>query len=208
MTMIRTLLCTILLSAACQANAATLYRWAESDGSLTFSPVPPPAGVAFETIETGGDDSASQAGDSTQQNLAQSNASATAAEASAAPTAPIAVAAAPTANPQIKISAIPDDQSEPLNDAAQELAYAPNTANNLPQGISSASPSAAAPQSAGEAQQNGVVASSKKFEQCQELQKRVVSLERRLRSKLTPDDVDNTVVAIVRYQNSFDNHCE
>jgi len=50
-------------------------------------------------------------------------------------------------------------------------------------------------------------AAAKKQRQCQDLGKRVVSLERRLRSPLTPDDMDNTVLAMARYQKSFDRFC-
>ncbi len=204
MTMIRTLLCTVLLSAACQANAGTLYRWAEPDGSLTFSPAPPAAGIAYDTVETGGDNLATQSGLSADQNLAQSSAPASTASVST----PISVAAAPQAEPQIKISAVPETLLEPATSTPQGLAYAPNTADELPQGITRGDQVVAATPSAATPNRDGVVASSKKFEQCQELQKRVVSLERRLRSKLSPDDVDNTVVAIVRYQSSYDTHCD
>jgi hypothetical protein len=48
---------------------------------------------------------------------------------------------------------------------------------------------------------------AKKQRQCQDLGKRVVSLERRLRSLLTPEDMDNTVLAMARYQKSFDRFC-
>lgn len=206
MTMIRTLLCTILIGAACQANAATLYRWAEADGSLTFSPEPPPAGIAYDTVDTGGGNLASQPSTSADQNLEQDLTAASAVPAATGPARTVAGADA-TSEPEIKISAVPlDVQNAPAAaEAPQTLAYAPNTAKTLPQGITAASNSEDVPAAAA---QNGVVGSTQKFNQCQELQKRVVSLERRLRSKLSSDDVDNTVVAIVRYQKSFDAYCE
>jgi len=199
--MIRTLLCTILLSVASQAAASTLYRWTEPDGSLTFSPEPPTTGVAYDVVETGGGNLATQTGTSTNQNLAQPEAVAT--------TQP---AAALSNEPEIKISAVPQSNPQAFDDQpiepAQTLAYAPNTANTLPQGITEGTGQAtdAAPTAANN--QNGVLASSNKFDQCQELRKRVVSLERRLRSKLSSEEVDDTVVAIARYQNNYDRHCE
>jgi len=201
MTMIRTLLCTILLSVASQAAAGTLYRWTEPDGSLTFSPEPPPAGIAYDTIETGDGNLASQSGNEANQNLAQTTATAT------------TQAAAPLVNePEIRFSAVPQSVPGSITDQpiehAQALAYAPNAANALPQGITEASEQAANVAPAVAKNQNGVVVSSQKFNQCQELSKRVVSLERRLRSKLTPVEVDDTVVAIARYQSNFDRHCE
>ena len=48
---------------------------------------------------------------------------------------------------------------------------------------------------------------SNKLRQCEDLKKRMVSLERRLRNRLTPADMDNTVVYIARYQRSYDHHC-
>jgi len=205
MTMIRTLLCTVLLSVACQAAAGTLYRWKEPDGSLTFSPEPPPAGIAFDTVQTGGENLATQAGTAGDSNLAQTPATAAPQPATALP-----------AEPEIKISAVPlsvpqsleQTSDDTLVEAPQTLAYAPNTANPLPQGITAGDEQAENAEATSANNPNGVVNSAQKFEQCQELQKRVVSLERRLRSKLSSEDVDNTVVAMVRYQNSFDRHCE
>ena len=48
---------------------------------------------------------------------------------------------------------------------------------------------------------------SRKQRQCEDLLKRVVSLEGRLKSRLTPEDMDNTVVHMARYQRSYDQHC-
>ena len=176
MTMIRTLLCAILLGTACQATANTLYRWTEADGSITFSPTPPASGIAFETIQTGG-------GNANAQRPVQ------------APTAPLPQAQAPAVVPQ---------------QPAQGLAYAPSQAA-LPSGIAwdktgNSADRTAQVQTPSEPP-SGVIGSTKKTSQCQDLEKRVMSLERRLRSKLSPDEVDNTVIAIVRYQDSFDQYC-
>ena len=48
---------------------------------------------------------------------------------------------------------------------------------------------------------------SQKQHQCEDLQKRIVSLERRLRQTLSDEDMDNTVVYMAKYQLSFNQHC-
>ena len=67
--------------------------------------------------------------------------------------------------------------------------------------------SAPLPESQVRSQSMAASASSNKQRRCQDLRKRVVSLERRLKSRLTPEDMDNTVVHMARYQRSFDQHC-
>jgi len=52
-----------------------------------------------------------------------------------------------------------------------------------------------------------ISAASFKRSRCQDLKKRVTSLERRLKSRLTPEDMDNTVIHMARYQRSFDQYC-
>lgn len=44
-------------------------------------------------------------------------------------------------------------------------------------------------------------------ERCTELSKRVVSLEQRLTAKLTPQEMDDTVIRMARYQQNFENLC-
>ena len=184
--MIRTLLCAILLGTACQATANTLYKWTEADGSITFSPEPPAAGIAYDTVQTG------SANPAPQRPLPQQAVTQNSLQAPNNVTRNRVTAAAPT---------------EP----AQDLAYAPAAAA-LPDGIAWENPQ----DTANHADQlrrsggsnSGLIGSTQKNSQCQDLEKRVMSLERRLRSKLTPDEVDNTVVAIVRYQNNFDQFCE
>ena len=50
-------------------------------------------------------------------------------------------------------------------------------------------------------------AASYKQSRCKDLKKRVTSLERRLKSRLTPEDMDNTVLHMARYQRSYDQYC-
>jgi len=179
--MTRLLLCAILVVTACQAHAATLYRWIEADGSITFSPEPPPAGIAYDIVQTGGNSKAQAPAVQTAQSAPQRPAQ--------KPLAPQVSATAAQQQPRQGLNYAPSAGAAPQNSITR--------ATNLEQ----------TQRRAGTANQNGVVTSTKKFNQCQDLQKRVVSLERRLRSKLTPDEVDNTVVAIVRYQQSFDQYC-
>lgn len=44
----------LVVSAATVANAEELFRWREADGSLTYSPTPPPAssGIAYEKVSS------------------------------------------------------------------------------------------------------------------------------------------------------------
>jgi len=177
MTMTRLFLCAILLGAACQASAATLYRWIEADGSITFSPDPPAAGIAYDTVQTGGE-----------------------AATATRPAQPVA-----KAQPQRPALTQPTQAQN-----TQGLNYAPSNgamANGITRANTGSNLAAPRQDIGTSAKRQEVVGSNQKFSQCQDLKKRVVSLERRLRSKLTPDEVDNTVVAIVRYQQSFDQYC-
>ena len=214
--MIRTIICTILLSTACQASADTLYKWHEADGSITFSPQPPPAGTVYDTVETGissatTERSAAQpqvaaSGVSQQQfdQLAQQQA-----QEQAQLQAQLQSQQQTNSLPQPNVTKLtPTEPQQP----AQGLAYAPNrAAAALPEGIRWNRNQDAQTDSGqigpSEGAENGVIGSSQKSSQCQGLEKRVMSLEMRLRSELSPKEVDDTVVAIVRYQNSFDQYC-
>lgn len=272
MTMIRTLLCAILIGAACQATAATLYKWTEADGSITFSPEPPAAGIAYDTVETGNVTSATQrplstqataqAAQSPQQrrlqqallpsiatapataqaqnpglqqhqaqlpNIANSPATTYAAAQNSQQslrqqqaqlpgiaTSQAAAAQAATQNPLQSLrqqrASLPSIATAPavLPQPAKEYVYVPDpAAAALPEGMAwEQDQQERAEQRLGpDKPKTDLIGSSKKTSQCLDLEKRVMSLERRLRSKLSPDDVDNTVMAIVRYQDSFNQFC-
>lgn len=49
--------------------------------------------------------------------------------------------------------------------------------------------------------------SKRKSTQCGELQKRVLSLERLLKTEISAETMDNAVVQMARYQNSFNQSC-
>jgi len=171
-TITQVIACSILLIGSASVQAEKLYRWIEPDGSITFSPNPPPAGVDYKTVN-------SATGENTQlpkQQNAVTASSAAPAQAPAAPTKPVTIS---------------------------KLNYAPETSSAPARRVQTPKPAVAAATAANPAAQ----AAAKKQRQCQDLGKRVVSLERRLRSLLTPEDMDNTVLAMARYQKSFDRFC-
>lgn len=183
----RLIICTILLLTSHAVLAEKLYRWIESDGSITFSPTPPPAGVEFQSV-----------------NAAHGN------------TAPAKLPASGEQQPSILATSEHDVavQQPRVNDtpilarpaaaiAKQGLSYAPETNPS----VETTTTTVAALPPPQPALQRQRVASQTKRRQCLDLSKRVLSLERRLRSPLTPDDMDNTVIAMARYQRNYDRHC-
>lgn len=183
----RALACLVIAAAAAtfsvHTSAASLYRWIEADGSITFSPKQPPAGVEYELVDTATMRAASESLN---------------ADSSSTVTAPATAARSSTP-------------------AAPGLAYAPSPGDNgntgIDNGITAETPSSpAAALSTPDASEAGVpsstiTASNSKRAQCQELEKRVVSLERRLATPLSPEDMDNTVLYMARYQQSVDRFC-
>jgi len=182
----RLVFCIILLTLTAPATAETLYRWLEADGSITFSPTPPPKGVDFKKVEAAG-------------NIIKS------AEPNRTDSTSILATSEHAVGTQMQNNATTTTARPAAAIATPRLSYAPDTGNGnkappreLQQPVAQADTSI---------QQPTTVASSTKRRQCQDLTKRVSSLERRLRSPLTADDMDNTVVAMARYQRSFDQHC-
>ena len=182
------------LGAAMSASAADLYRWAEADGSITFSPKRPPAGVEYTVVDTA----------TMTSEAVTSSAPAPPSPVSSAASAPLVAPNPATAATAVRASA--------------GLAYAPapdgSTNTDINTGISAGQPAAALPATAGapvaaegERGAPAVAASASKRAQCEELEKRVVSLERRLSAPLTPEDMDNTVLYMARYQQSVDRFC-
>lgn len=184
----------LLLSHSAIALAQPLYKWVEPDGSITFSPQPPVSGVEYERLEAGSP--AAKLAESANTEAARTDKSAEAAVSSSA------------------------SPAEPL----PRVEYAPGNETDLPPAISRASAAKGASvrpvtsalavgQSRSEAEltSDGLAASVSaanfKRGRCQDLKKRVTSLERRLKSRLTPEDMDNTVIHMARYQRSFDQYC-
>lgn len=185
----RLLLCTLLLFISHGAIAEKLYRWIEPDGSITFSPTPPPAGVDYQSVNAA------------HNNAAQADLPASIKQKpSILATSEHGLNAAQPETIATDIAAQPEPAAE-----KQKLTYAPDTGAKISAPIT-------ATETIQKTNQNAVVqtesiADSNKRRQCVDLNKRVLSLERRLRSPLEPVDMDNTVIAMARYQHSYDTHC-
>jgi len=192
--MIRTLTCSLLLACCTNVMAEKLYRWVEPDGSITFSPTPPPGDTSYNTVS-----GAQPKAESSAATAAIKKAPADKSVAATLPTdeqvAPTKLAAAHAATPTN--AETPSERIAPAR-----LSYAPDTSGEA--GSPAVDNSA---RSRTGSSKLPLIASSNKRQHCQDLHKRVVSLERRLRSELEPADMDNTVVHMARYQKSFDQFC-
>lgn len=203
--MIRRISLLILLANASMAFAQPLYKWYEADGSITFSPELPPAGIAYETVNA---------------------APAATSLSPATPDIPVQTGGANSVQNHIASSPAGNAATGDRRQALPRVQYAPTTRIQRPDSIGSNTlPSAASstattirPVASGlavdtrvnEAADNtatDIGAASYKQSRCQDLRKRVTSLERRLKSRLTPEDMDNTVIHMARYQRSFDQYC-
>ncbi len=180
--MLRPVTLLVLLCASTATLAQPLYKWVEKDGAITFSVEPPPAGVSFETIN----------------NVESSTIS------SPAQRKPAAHSAVEQS------SATQNTQTVAPIQGLQATTRQSLQSNSLSQNASVSEQTAASVQSTNIPNldtQAAMRARSRKEQQCDDLKKRVISLERRLQTRLTPDDMDNTVIHMVRYQRSFDHHC-
>ncbi len=186
--MIRKITLLSLIFATSTVFADGLYKWVEPDGSITFSPNPPPTGVEFERIGT----------------LKKSQASVKSSSANSA---------APANQVKEQNSALSGvTPAEVSAESPKRLSYAPS-GDTIKPGISRAEPNVAAASenvdtAAGkDADTTTITVAASKQSRCEDLQKRVVSLERRLKVRLSPADMDNTVVHMARYQKSYNQHC-
>ena len=180
--MIRTLTCCLLVLGSGNAMAEKLYRWVEADGSITFSPTPPPDSKEFKTVAGAKSVSASSTAVVATGEKGVVDAPATPGTETAVD-AQIASAASSVLTPA-RLRYAPDTTVTKAPDSSRRTA---------PRGSSSNLP---------------MIAASSKRGHCQNLKKRVVSLERRLRTGLTPEEMDNTVIHMARYQQSFDQFCQ
>lgn len=189
---IGTLICAVLLTAAAPSvHAEILYQWRESDGTLTFSPEPPPEGsnISFTVVKPDNGINPIALPESTDQ--------------------PLLSASGTDIQPEAIIqSAQPE--------ASVQLAYAPNAKSrpeksDLPQGITAADAGATAQTEhtadAQTANDQALQASLVKKRQCGDLNKRIIALENQMSHSGTDADMDKAVLAMVRYQNSYDNYC-
>jgi len=161
----------------------------EPDGSIPFSPVKPPAGVEYKAVEA-----AAPSQDAVNQALAQTAEPSilSTSEASLEPAAPPTNTSKIITRPATAAAVTPGLSYAPEVDS--RIATAP-TQN--PDVTAAASPTP----------RKETIASTQKRQQCEDLTKRVLSLERRLRSPLDAQAMDTTVVAMARYQRSFDQYC-
>jgi hypothetical protein len=198
--MIRRLSFAILFASSTIVFAQPLYKWVEADGSITFSPTKPLAGTSYETVnKPTGSLSLNKATLEQASRLPARQAGSNAITPSSAKLeyAPAQGAALPDANQQLS--------NAPTAPAALS-SQSQSTANSQVRGNVLGKPAPLA-EARTRSQSIAASASSNKQRRCQDLRKRVISLERRLKSRLTPEDMDNTVVHMARYQRSFDQHC-
>lgn len=203
--MIPPLRCTVLLVALSTALsstgsiAQTLYKWVEADGSITFSADPPESGIDYETVTSMNDDvpkdksvPATQPATKLTEKPAQADIPETTQRVTSNNTQDGAAAPAPTEPSRSRLAPMRDQKMgiTAADNGSSELSDTPTTGAAVPA-------------------QNAPVVSpvSGKQRQCEDLKKRVISLERRLKSRLTPEDMDNTVVHMARYQRSYDQYC-
>lgn len=176
--MIRFLFILLLLVPPAIVQAQSLYKWTEPDGSITFSLKPPPDGVDYETVK---------ADKSPQIVASEADGDDQRAAEGVTSNNETAAAGAQTLAP---VLAVQSDVTRPYSEEPQAL----NDENN--------------PVPLDADRVEALNAQVRKRRQCEDLLKRVLSLESRLRSRLTPDDMDNTVFHMARYQRSYDQHCD
>ena len=210
-TMNRLLIYIILLVIGQPVLAEKLYRWVEPDGSITFSPTPPPAGIDYKAVNAAHNNAAK----ADLPELDQQPTQLATPETDQQPTQ----LATPETDQKPSILATSEHDLEAHKSLynstqivaptpaieRQKLSYAPDIGPTSKTTLPIAAAETASSQPA--VSPINSVAASKKRRHCQDLHKRVLSLERRLRTPLKPLDMDNTVVAMARYQRSYDQHC-
>ncbi|MFK7860297.1 MAG: DUF4124 domain-containing protein [Granulosicoccus sp.] len=196
------LLSFIVLSVACSiVLAQPLYKWVEPDGSITFSVTPPAAGISYENVTTPSSESSLRAATPKAEQAAKAPSLSQALPDAASETVP-----AQRLAPQQNVQTRSQSNSEGIQGTRQDpsVRYSESQASRVIR--PSANSSTGENQNAAE-RSVAINARSRKQRQCEDLQKRVISLERRLKTRLTPEDMDNTVVHMARYQRSYDQHC-
>lgn len=198
--MIRRISFAILIASSTLVLSQPLYKWVEADGSITFSPIKPTNGISYETVN--------------KPTIGSSQNSSILAPASALPTNQAApnTADSPAAIPEysrVQSTIVPAGETGRPATSVAPVVRSNKPGSEAARQISSNLPGKSVPLATGQAQSKTIATSSSnnKQKRCQDLRKRVVSLERRLKSRLTPEDMDNTVVHMARYQRNFDQHC-
>jgi len=226
----RLLFCIILLLTGHSALAEKLYRWVEPDGSITFSPTPPPAGIDYKAVNAAHNNAAKAGLPAPQADLTQPETGSLTTKTDITTTeADLPIPESDVTEPKASVTVAGQkpsilatsehglEASQPSTNAArilaqpapaeeqQKLTYAPEigSKNETPQATTASEQNLSAPSTP----QIDSAVNSKKRRQCQDLNKRIMSLERRLSSQLEPLDMDNTVIAMARYQRSYNQHC-
>lgn len=205
-TMRRFVIFLFLLSASFTVAAQALYKWVEPDGSITFSPKKPPAGVEFEVLNELASDRLNTPKVSDKKGTPKVPAIQKAMpgpSASESATSPVVTPEQMPAPSSLTIA--PTESTDGNRQGTNPRGFISKPASKATAQVSESQSNAQQTKDAGKTEQT--VRNSLKQQQCQDLQKRVVSLERRLRSRLTPEDMDNTVIHMARYQRSYDQHC-
>lgn len=160
-------------------NAETLYKWREADGSLTFSPKPPPegSGIKYEVVS---------------------------APTSSAPELAAASSGSQSTITSNLVAPLQSDLSGSTDRGGRtgnETEYATRADGGLETrqpGQNLSRQSTTQPASS---------TGSRKSEHCNQLRNRVISLERLLRTELTAETMDNAVIQMAKYQNGINQAC-
>lgn len=201
----------LLLAMTGGASAETLYQWKEPDGSITFSPTPPPegSGIEYRLMNTDGEPAADITLPETTLSASQ-----------IAQSQPATLSMLPRNNNVASPSAATEStqvQTESVRQNAQpakpSIRYAPGTQialrNAMPQGISRTEPAKDSEEKSGveKSTQPEVLASRQKGAQCSDLGKRIMALENRITQSKTATQMDDAILQISRYQRSYNAHC-
>jgi len=192
-TMYRVAFGILTLTCASLAHTATLYKWTEPDGSITFATSKPPASVKYETINHAAEPAQSELDRSLAQQPPKARAAITDKQLinNSAPQ----VSAASTSKPLRDLPSIRASGDARISYSSPRVnGRAANTVANKQVPVKRTTAA--------------INAANKKRGHCNELKKRVLSLESRLSKPLTPEEMDNTVVYMARYQNSYDQYCD
>jgi len=185
------LLVGVSVASAPSAAAEVLYQWQEIDGSLTFSPTPPPEGsnIKFKVVQPQQKANPIAALDESQ------NAS--------------SLAEISTVSKSTVSASQSSSDTAPLN----RLAYANDSGNgDLPAGISAGTQQGAPSEAATTSTQNNQNTPERqarlaRIRDCQNLNKRVVALENHMKHSTTAEEMDRAILQIARYQTSIDGYC-
>ncbi|MBX2884686.1 MAG: DUF4124 domain-containing protein [Granulosicoccus sp.] len=203
--MLRQAVILILLGVSVLASAEPLYKWVEPDGTITFSPKKPPTGIEYERVDKTLNNS--EAGIQ-RQNSPAANDTLPKVESTPATVDQIEIAPLPAAIEQAPVTGSSGSRPDAISRMAETQDQETPPTYEPPSPSSNSVRRMAASEKRSETVTNSPpVLPARKIRQCQDLLKRVISLERRLKSRLTPEDMDNTVVHMARYQRSYDQHC-